>query len=40
MELLFGSVFFLLKKKLENVRKNVKKYCNAGEVCAIVEKNV
>ena len=31
-----GVCLFWLKKSLENV----KKYCNAGEICAIVGKNV
>lgn len=39
MELLFGSVFFV-KEEAGKCKKNVKKYCNAGEVCAIVGKNV
>ena len=40
----FGNDFrglpFFVKEKLGKYKKNVKKYCNAGEICAIVEKNV
>ena len=39
LEMISGVCLFV-KEKPGKCKKNVKKYCNAGEICAIVEKNV
>ena len=36
----FRGLSFFVKEKPGKCKKNVKKYSNAGEICAIVGKNV